>query len=510
MKKLFAVLLPFFLVSSCTAKFEQWDEVGAEDCCNAVVQVQVHRAEVDILQPYIMPHKTLVYGSGFFINNDGEIVTNAHVVKNALSIWVFLPALPDVILEATIVGSAPHLDLALLRLTDEALNDLKNSMPSGEIPYLQLGDSDAIRRFDDVFALGYPLGQAAVKVTGGMVSGYEPIPFLHDGSVAVQISAPVNPGSSGGPLLDKKRKVIGINTCMYKDAQNVGYAVLVNRLKTVLPNLYNDVLVKEPNLGVAIHRGSTELNLYLKNRIKHGVYVCNVMPDGPFEKAGVKEGDMWFEVDGYLIDYGGKVVIPELEDPISVFDYISRLGMGAQVEIVVYRHGERCRCILDLKNNKPESIKTLHPQLEEIDFEFFAGLVVMPLSIDHIQMLIKNNPRLANFAQLSNNDPALIVTHVVPNSQACQHRTIMVGDTLRAVNGIPVKTLEDLRQAIMAVSNQQYVVFTTADNSPSGSDNVMTVVSCEKIAKEHLAFEQAMYPVTETTKQFMATRGVQR
>src|SRR5690606_18901923 len=167
---------------------------------DTVVQLFAQVYSIDMLEPYKTPSQGTSCGSGFFINDQGYVITNAHVVISAKSVWGQVPSLGKRIIDMEVVGISPERDLALLRITEEGRDLITKEL--GGIPYLPLGDSDLVRRSDDVLALGYPLGQQACKSTTGVISGHE-----HH---LIQMSAPINPGSSGGPLLNIKGEVVEI------------------------------------------------------------------------------------------------------------------------------------------------------------------------------------------------------------------------------------------------------------------------------------------------------------
>src|SRR5579872_429286 len=234
---------------------------------DTVVQVFSQVAEFDFLEPYKTPNQYSGYGSAFFINDRGDLLTNAHVVNQAKAIWIQIPSLGKRIVDVEIIGISPERDLALLRLRPEGLALIKQEL--GSVPYLTLGDSDQVRRSDDVLALGYPLGQQSLKSTSGVISGRE--------GNYIQMSAAINPGNSGGPLLDAHGQVVGINSANVPDAQNVGYIIPINDVKKVLPDLYKIKLLRKPFLGVLFNSATETLTELLGNPLPGGCYVVEVV-----------------------------------------------------------------------------------------------------------------------------------------------------------------------------------------------------------------------------------------
>ena len=140
---------------------QPWAEVQ-DKVKNCVVQIIAQTAEIDIMQPFKTPTQNGHFGTGFFIS-ESEIITNAHVADKAQFLWIKIPALGKAIIDVEVVGISHDHDLALLRVTDSGLALIKNTL--GTVPFLKLGNSDLVRRVDQVLALGYPLGQSSLKST---------------------------------------------------------------------------------------------------------------------------------------------------------------------------------------------------------------------------------------------------------------------------------------------------------------------------------------------------------
>ena len=238
MKKLRTSCLSLVLAASCTIlthiqpspdiplpirSHQLWRGVQ-QKAKDTVVQIFAFKFEKDIIEPYMMPYQRASRGSGFFIQYDEQIfiVTNAHVVDQAGGIHIRIPSLGQRPITVELVSICHDRDLALLKIVDEEIEFVIKGL-GGTISYLELGDSNYIYRADEVLALGYPLGQEALKSTTGVVSGVE--------DQFIQMSAPINPGSSGGPLLNELGEVIGVNSAVANNissavsVQNVGYSI---------------------------------------------------------------------------------------------------------------------------------------------------------------------------------------------------------------------------------------------------------------------------------------------
>jgi serine protease Do len=469
-----------------------------EQVKDTVVQIFAQVAEVDLLQPYKTPAQYSVCGSGFFINEEGDIITNAHVINQACAIWVQIPSLGRRIIDVELVGMTPDRDIALLRVTPEGLKTIKKVM--GRVPYLPIGDSDLVKRSDEVLAIGYPLGQQSLKSTTGVISGRE--------QHMIQMDAAINPGSSGGPLVNDLGEVIGINTSGRTEAQNVGYAIPINELKIVLPDLYKTLLVRKPYLGIMYNNASESLTEYLNNPEPGGCYIVEVVKGSTLYKAGVMPGDMLYELDGYQLDIYGDMCVPWSEDKISIVDYISRISAGEKVSLLVYRQGERIEFTVGFDLTELPPIRKVYPGYEEIDYEVIAGMVIMQLSVNHLNMMINDIPGLAKYMEMKNqSEPVLIITHIFPNSHLYRTRTLTVGSTINELNGIKVTTLKELREALKKSIHDKFLTLKASDNVMRISDNILVVLPFDKILQEQSMLSQNYhFPITKAAQELIDAR----
>lgn len=469
---------------------------------DTVVQIFTQIAAVDLLQPYKTPTQRAAYGSGFFINEQGDLITNAHVVSQAKAVWIQIPSLGKRIIDVNVIGMSPERDLALLRVTDEGLEMIRKEL--GGVPHLPLGDSDLLRRSDEVLALGYPLGQHALKSTTGVISGRE--------QHLIQMSAPINPGSSGGPLLNIKGEVVGINSSGITEAQNVGYAIPINMLKRILPDLYKVKILRKPFLGVLFNNGSTALTEFLGNPLPGGCYVVEIVKDSTLDRAGVERGDMIYEINGYTVDIFGEMSVPWSEDKISITEYPGRLTIGQEINLVVYRKGERKEFSITFSAAERPAIRRVYPGYEPIDYEVFGGMVVMELTVNHVRVLSDHASGLAKYAEIKHqSEPVLIITHIFPDSQLYRSRTLSLGTTLNEVNGMKVNTLDDYRNALRQGATGKYLTLLASDNITRASDNVFVVLPMEKIIEDETRFSQDYkYPLSDTAKEVMRIAGAEK
>lgn len=481
-------------ITKIVGKNNAWRPIQ-EAVKDTVVQVFSQIAEFDFKQPYKTPRQYTSTGSGFFINKSGDIITNFHVVDQAKSIWIQVPSLGKRIIDVEVVGVSPDRDIALLRLKPESKAIVIKELE--KIPYLVLGNSDLIRRSDEVMALGYPLGQQSLKSTTGVISGRE-------GNM-IQMSAAINPGNSGGPLLNSNGEVIGINSAAITSAQNVGYIIPVNELKVVLNDLYKVKLLRKPFLGVLFTNSTESLTEYLGNPKPGGCYVTEVIENSTLQKAGVKRGDMIYEINENKIDVYGDMTVNWSEDKISLVDYVSRLSVGQDVNLVVYRKGTRKDLTVKFSQGNLPAVHRVYPGFENIDYEVFAGMVFMELTMNHVQLLAKDAPGLLRYAEVKNQaEKTLIITHIFPTSEVYRIRTLLPGATLNEVNGIKVETLKDFRNAIAKVEGDKFTML-ASDQVSRASDNVFIVLPFDKVLHdEAILANDYRYDISKNVEQLIA------
>ena len=236
-------------------------------------------------QPREGVRKQRSLGSGFIVDPRGLVVTNAHVVDGADQVRVKLA--DDREFEAKVKGRDKLLDLAVLELVN-APKDL---------PVASLGDSKGLRVGEYVVAIGNPFGLSHT-VTMGIVSAKGRIIGAGPYDDFIQTDASINPGNSGGPLFNLKGQVVGINTAINPNGQGIGFAIPVDTLKQVLPQLVSKGRVARGKLGVLVQPVDAQLAKAFGLDKPRGALVGEVEADGPAAKAGLQPGDLIVEVAG--------------------------------------------------------------------------------------------------------------------------------------------------------------------------------------------------------------------
>lgn len=471
---------------------------------NTVVQIFSYMVQFDWRQPYKTPEQGQSMGSGFFIDAEGTLVTNAHVVIDAVGVAIQIPALGKRRWDVDILCVSPDRDLALLKIKPDQFEYIKKTL--GGIRYITLGDSDTVYRADEIMALGYPLGQQSLKSTTGVVSGREHL----GGRMMIQISAPINPGNSGGPSLNERGEAIGVNTAGIMEAQNVGYIIPVNELKLFL-NQYSHVeseekpvFLRKPFLGILFNQGTEALARFLGNPEPGGLYVVEPYKGSPLCKAGIQAGDMIYSIDGYDIDLYGEMFVPWSEDRVAVTDYISRLPLGHRMHVVAYRKGKRIDLRFTFSACDLAPIRYMFPGYEKIDYEIFGGMVFMQLALNHLPILVPAGAgELARYADIKHQlEQVVIVSHVFPDSVASRTRVLKTGDVIRQLNDVVIKTLDDVRAALEKGAEKGFVTVKT-------SENVFTAMPFDIAVKDEPRLSRIyFYPITDLTKKLMSKIGI--
>ena len=300
----------------------------------AVVQVLV---EVERRDRFGRTSRGSAQGSGFFFDELGHVLTNNHVVEDAVKVEIALSDRQR--LEAEIVGTDPETDLAVLRVDPGLVNDF--------VP-LPLGDTDAMRIGDWVIAIGSPLGFAG-SVTVGVVSAkgrsltLDANVRLHD---LVQTDAVINPGNSGGPLLNLQGEVIGINTAIIRgqigssgqEAEGIGFAISMGTTIPVSRQLIEHGRMVRPRMGVTIEDVNPALAIEHRLAVDEGVRVVSLAPGGPADRAGVRVNDVIVRVDDVAVTSTSELVrlfltLYEVSDPIVVT--VDRDGRRISFEMVL-------------------------------------------------------------------------------------------------------------------------------------------------------------------------------
>lgn len=266
------------------------------------------------IQPRIKPLTSL--GTGFVIREDGLIVTNHHVIAGASKIQVQFEE-KGRLFEAQVIGSDDRSDVALLKIEGRGF------------PVLKLGDSDKIQVGEWVAAFGNPFGNGHT-MTKGIISAIGRDISEINRFPLIQTDAPINPGNSGGPLVNLKGEVIGVNAAIDARAQGIGFAIPINGVKKIIPDLEKYGKLQRGFIGVSLIDLdlNVRLSLGLPDELE-GVLVAQVEPDSPAARAGIKPYDI-------LIEFGGR----KIRSANELRDAVADAPIGSSQVVKVWRDGK--------------------------------------------------------------------------------------------------------------------------------------------------------------------------
>ena len=273
------------------AKFDTESEaLSATEAYNKVAPAAVVVSTKSVTQGYFMHTQEVEgIGSGFIINEEGYILTNYHVIQGAQEISVTLSN--DVTTTAQVVNYDENQDVAMIKITDESV----------EIPAtVELGDSDALQPGEEVIAIGTPLStELSSTVTKGIISATSRSVAVESGVTMnlIQTDAAINAGNSGGPLVNTKGEVVGINSSKISGeaVEGIGFSIPINDIKDKIESLSKPIL----NLGISVRTIDESLSKQLN--MEQGLYIVEVTEFSSAEKAGLKAGDIIVKADGTRI-----------------------------------------------------------------------------------------------------------------------------------------------------------------------------------------------------------------
>ncbi len=275
-------------------------------------------------------------GTGFIITTDGYALTNHHVVEGAEKIKVRVGSSHELV-SATVIGDDPRTDVALIKLEGKR----------GDWPVLPLGDSDALQVGDFVVAIGNPFGLSQ-SVSMGILSARGRRDIAPSGRRGLydflQTDASINPGNSGGPLLNVNGEVVGINSAVNAAGQGIGFAIPVNLVKRLIPDLKKNGRVDRAWIGVSIDKVDPEIAKGLGLESSRGALVSSVAERSPAYKAGLKPGDVITKFDGKVVDDASDLPL-----------LTGHAGVGRTVPIELIRDGEVRSARVTLEPN-PEDV----------------------------------------------------------------------------------------------------------------------------------------------------------
>ena len=347
--------------------------------------------------------KQQALGSGFIVDAQGHVVTNAHVIDGATTVKVKLS--DDREFRAKVVGKDTRVDIAVLQLEN----------PPKDLPLVSLGKSEALRVGEYVVAIGNPFGLGDT-VTMGIVSAKGRVIGAGPYDDFIQTDASINPGNSGGPLFDLHGQVVGINTAINPNGKGIGFAIPIDVVRQELPQLIATGHVQRGKLGVVIQGMDEDLAKAVGLDRPKGAMVEHVEPGSPGEKAGLKEGDVILSVDGQAV--------PHSEDLPRM---IAPHQPGTNVSLQVWRDHAARNVTVTLASLKEETAQNEQDQSGPAD----PGAKPSSLGI-----------------AVAEEDGQVVVARVNPDGPA--DGKLRRGDIIEEINHQPVTSGSDLGSKVKA------------------------------------------------------------
>ena len=367
------------------------------------------------------PRSVSSLGSGFLIDPDGIVVTNNHVIENADEIVVNFN--DGTSLPAELIGRDPKTDIALLRIN-----------PDEPLPYVSLGDSDAMRVGDWVVAIGNPFGLGG-SVSAGIISARNRDINAGPYDDFIQTDAAINRGNSGGPLFNMDGEVIGVNTAIISPSGGsigIGFAVPSELVKGVVAQLREFGETRRGWLGVRIQTVSPEIAESLGLPDEQGALVADVTPDGPAEAAGIRPGDV-------VLRFNGRDVRQMRDLPRMVAD----TPVGSEVDVELWRRGSRQVVSVALGRLEESDIEMGMPPGMDGDGDGDPSASIFGLTLESLTQQRRMELDLPDDVE------GVVITGVETDSDAAR-KGVRPGDLIVEVGQEPVARPEDVVARVTA------------------------------------------------------------
>lgn len=377
-------------------------------------------------------HKQQGQGSGFIISSDGYILTNNHVVDKADKITVFLSDERE--FEATLVGSDPQSDVALIHIED-----------GGNLPTLPLGDSDALEVGEWVIAIGNPFGLSQTVTVGVVSAKGRSSVGINEYENFIQTDAAINPGNSGGPLLNIKGEVVGINSALFSRTggyMGIGFAIPVNMVKSIQNQLKASGKVTRGWLGVIIQDIDKDLAKSFGLKKAEGILISEVQPGSPAEDSSIQQGDVLLRLNDAV-----------LQDTADLRNKVALLLPGSTAVLDIIRDGKE-RTIKVKIGEKPDTPNQVAGYDTDSDTLKKFGLGFQELT-----------PELAERFGFQEKQ-GVVVSHVEPGSPA-SIAGMRPGQLVEEVNKEIVKNMDELNRVVSASSDDKRLLLRVRTGSYS-------------------------------------------
>lgn len=365
----------------------------------SVFLLKVFKEKRDYEKPYMTSEIYETTGTGFVIDiKKGYLLTNYHVISDSKYIVGRLPSTGKRDISIEVVSTCKERDLALCKIKSDEMSMISSNV----VKSLKFGDSMTVKPGDDIYTWGYPLGSSTVKLTKGVVSGFETSDKLLDlnifkgniedmlsrSSAYIQVSAPFNPGNSGGPIFNKNEEVVGIINSGEKMAESIAYVIPSRTFLSIYQTMLTSPIVKLPTLGLEWCPTSREvMKLQTGESRNYGIYIRKIYPDSCIDR--LTKGDIIRRID--YEDIFWRIKDGKVEINKSVFDltYFDKDIKENKIKMTV---------LLDRFGNSTTVGKLINPEDKnpsEETWKFETNLTNRKLELDEIMDMIPLNSNMS-------------------------------------------------------------------------------------------------------------------
>ncbi len=377
------------------------------------------------LQPRSNKPQQVGLGTGFIIRDDGLILTNNHVIQGADIIQVQLSGEEDKLYDAKVVGSDGRTDVALIKIK-----------PDKKLPVAALGNSKDLKVGEWVAAFGNPFGHSHT-MTKGIVSSIKREIAEINRVPLIQTDASINPGNSGGPLVNTQGYVVGVNSAIDPRGPGIGFAIPIDDIKKILPDLETRGSIRKGFLGVGLgdHTDESAAEFGLGDKY-HGAVIVQVVPHGPADRAGLKMYDTITEVNG-----------KKIRDSFDLTDTISGETPGTTVNLKVITADGQRKTLKAKISERPQEPRNMYlAQQKNSDMRGHKAPFNIGFSVSDLNSQLRQELRI---------DAAVkkpVITGIERSSLASM-AGLQVGDIILEVNKRPINKASDVLKSLKKDSN---------------------------------------------------------
>jgi len=420
----------------------------------AIVRIEAFNTTLDYFNPYKNLDEYKSTGTGFFIK-ENFILTCFHVIDDSINIFITIPKKGKEKHQAKLIFCCPDCDIALLQTFNYNSKYILN-----------VDNSDNMKELNKVTAIGYPIGSENIKYTMGIISGMYNYLF--------QTDAAINAGNSGGPLLNRNNKVIGINVqkIVHKDVDNIGYSIPINIFIDMIKFIKKKILLEKPVFLCKFYNNSIEyLNKNKIYDIKQGYIIYNILDKSLFKESGIENYDILLKINDNIIDNYGECSVSWSNEKIHIENLLIRFNINDIITIKYYNLRQKKIISKSIKIYETKlGIKQIYKHKnEKLDYEILGGLIITPLTKNHLKNLKNTNINnskiyeLIKYQKVENQiKERVFISNILPGTYADTLNIFNNGDIIKKVNNIKVNNISDLIKSCCL--NKKYIEVETQDN----------------------------------------------